>query len=107
MSDSASGSWRLFSRSKETTPKKRKAVQWKIVARTLGLTPATIIAGRLHAEGIPVRAWQEGAGQALGLTVGILGTGNVSVPEEFVEQALAILAEDVEYNVDEMNWEDE
>ncbi len=107
MSDSASGSWRLFSRNKETTPNDKKEVRWEIVARTVGLTPAQIIAGRLHAEKIPVRAWQEGAGQALGLTVGILGTGNVSVPEEFVEQALAILAEEDEYDADEMNWEEE
>lgn len=66
-------------------------IKWEIVARTPGITPATIIAGRLKAENIPVRVWQEGAGQALGLTVGILGTGNVAVPEEYADLALEIL----------------
>lgn len=66
-------------------------IHWEVVAQTSGLTQAHILAGRLEVEGIPVRAWQEGAGQALGLTVGLLGTGYVAVPEEFVEQAQAIL----------------
>ena len=69
----------------------REAVQWEVVARTGGITAASILVGRLQAEGIPSRCWQEGAGQAFGLTVGILGTGYVAVPEEFAEAALAIL----------------
>lgn len=71
-----------------------RQVKWETVAKTGGITPAEIIAGRLRAEGIPARAWQEGAGEALGLFVGLLGTGHVVVPEEFAEQARAILAED-------------
>lgn len=73
--------------------------RWVVVERTMGLLPAQIIADRLQSEGIPARAWQEGAGQALGLTVGILGAGHVMVPQEFVAQALAVLAE--EWDVDE------
>ncbi|MCP4428287.1 MAG: hypothetical protein GY803_27685 [Chloroflexi bacterium] len=69
-------------------------IKWEIVARTAGLTPATIMAGRLQADNIPARAWQEGAGQAMGLTVGLLGTGFVAVPEKYVEQALEILEEE-------------
>jgi hypothetical protein len=68
-------------------------IQWEVVARTAGLTPALIIAERLQTEGIPARAWQEGAGQAIGLTIGLLGTGYVVVPEEFVEEAESILNE--------------
>ena len=79
-----------------------KEVRWEVVARTGGLMPATIMAGRLQAEGIPARAWQEGAGRALGLTVGILGTGYVAVPEEFVELAQEILDND-----DQTEWEEE
>lgn len=67
-------------------------VRWVTVARTMGVMQASIMAGRLQAENIPARAWQEGAGSALGLTVGILGTGHVDVPEEYVEAAEAILA---------------
>lgn len=76
----------------EATPGGEQEVRWEIVARTPGLLQAQIIAGRLAAEGVPVRVWQEGAGQALGLTVGMLGTGHVLVPESHADQALEILA---------------
>jgi hypothetical protein len=69
-------------------------VRWEVVEQTSGITVAEIIAGRLQAEGIPARAWQEGAGEAIGLIVGLLGTGHVVVPEEYAEQARAILAAD-------------
>jgi hypothetical protein len=78
-------------------------VKWEVVAQMPGITPATIVAGRLKAEGVPVRVWQEGAGQALGLTVGLLGTGYVAVPQEYVNQALAIL----EYEEDPADWDDQ
>lgn len=80
----------------ETTPGGHAPIRWVIVTKTPGLAPATIIAGRLQAEGIPARAWQEGAGQALGLTVGILGTGNVAVPGDYAEKARQILAENAQ-----------
>lgn len=69
-------------------------VRWEIVAQTPGITAAEIIAGRLQSEGIPARAWQEGAGEALGLLVGLLGTGHVVVPEEHTARARAILEAD-------------
>ena len=87
-----------------TSPGGQTEIQWKVVAETSGLTPATINVGRLKEEGIPARAWQEGAGQALGLTVGLLGTGYVVVPEEYEEEALAIL--DNDFDEDEA-WQDE
>jgi hypothetical protein len=78
-------------RATETTPSGKETVQWENVAETMGLLPAQIIAGRLQNEGIPARAWQESLGVVHGLTIGPLGTGHVSVPREFVEQALEIL----------------
>ncbi len=69
-------------------------ITWEIVAKTPGITVAEIIAGRLQSEGIPARAWQEGAGEALGLIVGLLGTGHVVVPEEYADRARAILEAD-------------
>jgi hypothetical protein len=78
-----------------TTPEGSEPVRWHVVAKQAGLIQATIVAGRLQAAGIPARAWQEGAGQAIGLTVGLLGTGYVAVPEEYAEQAEAILDEDL------------
>lgn len=88
-----------------TTKGGQEEVKWEIVAEMAGITLAAIVAGRLKAHDIPARTWQEGAGQALGLTVGLLGTGYVAVPEEYVAKAEAILAEDVEIDPDE--WEEE
>lgn len=73
-------------------PGGNEEVRWVTVAETFGITQATIVAGRLRAEGIPARAWQEGAGQATGLIIGQLGVGHVVVPEEFEAQASEILA---------------
>ena len=83
----------------ETTGGDHDAVHWVVVERTNGLLPAQIKAGRLSAEGIPVRAWAESAGVAYGLTVGLLGTGFVAVPEAYADQAQAILA--IEYDEEE------
>ena len=85
----------------ETTPGGKKEVKWVEVAQTFGLTQAQIIAGRLHAEDIPAYAWQEGAGQATGLVVGLLGAGHVMVPQEFEERALEILSDEVEIDESE------
>lgn len=68
-------------------------VRWEQVATTGGLAQAQILAGRLQSEGIPARAWQESIGQSTGLVIGPLGTGHVLVPEVYVEQALAVLAD--------------
>ena len=81
----------------------KQELKWEVVAQMPGITPATIVAGRLKAEGVPVRVWQEGAGQALGLTVGLLGTGYVAVPQDYVEQALEIL----EYEEDPADWDEQ
>lgn len=86
--------------SRETTPGGKKEVHLVEVAQTFGLAQAQILAGRLQAEGIPAYAWQEGAGQAAGLVIGLLGAGHVMVPEEYEERALDILS-DVE-EIDEI-----
>jgi hypothetical protein len=83
-----------------------RETKWEVVTKTPGLAPAEIIAQRLRSEGIPARSWQEGAGQAFGLTVGLLGDGYVVVPESYLEQAKAILEEtidpdDLPYDEDE------
>ncbi|MFN2223607.1 MAG: hypothetical protein PVJ75_08990 [Chloroflexota bacterium] len=78
------------------TPGGGREVKWEVVTKTPGLAPAEIIAQRLRTEGIPARAWQEGAGQAFGLTIGLLGNGYVIVPDSYLEQAKAILAESAE-----------
>jgi hypothetical protein len=94
------------SRTSDTSPGGDEEIRWKIVARTPGLAPAAILAGRLQAEGIPARAWQEGAGRAIGLTVGILGTGNVAVPENYVDDAKLILEDTGKTKDDDVNVAD-
>ena len=74
--------------------------EWVVVEVTDGLLNAQIVAEHLHAEGILAIATQEGAGRALGLTVGVLGEGRVLVPAEFEAQARELLDITVEY-VDE------
>lgn len=91
-----------------TTPPERQEVRWEVVAEERGLLPARIIADRLQSEGIPARAWQESVGQAYGMTVGPLGTGFVSVPEEYVDRAQEILAESAEMPLDDDEaWDEE
>lgn len=74
--------------------------RWEVVAETAGLLPARIIADRLQTEGIPAHAWQESVGQAYGMVFGPLGTGFVSVPEEFVDAAQTLLQAAEEMNID-------
>lgn len=87
--------------SEETIPGGKKEVRWVEVAQTLGLTQAQIMAGRLQSENIPAYAWQEGAGQATGLLIGLLGAGHVMVPEEHEERALEILSNEEEFDEEE------
>jgi len=82
-----------WSKAGDTTPGGEKETRWEEVATTSGLTAAQILAGRLQAEGIPAHAWQESAGQATGLIVGLLGTGHVIVPEAYAAEAREILAD--------------
>lgn len=77
----------------EDTGGEPKEVRWQVVAEAPGLLPAKIIADRLQAEGIPAHAWQESVGQAYGMVYGPLGTGFVSVPEEYAKAAQELLAE--------------
>lgn len=82
--------------------------EWKVVVKLYGMLEAQALLGRLQAEGIPAQAWQEGAGKALGLTVGYLGEVRVVVPSEFYEEAKTIadidFSEDVE--LDDEEWAD-
>ena len=103
MSDSSSTAVPLQTNENSNKLGGGQEVRWQVVAQAPGITPATIIAGRLQAEGVPVRVWQESAGQALGLTVGLLGTGHVAVPESFVEQALEIL----DYEEESADWDEQ
>lgn len=89
--------------SAETPKGGQEPIKWVTVEKTMGLLPAQILAGRLEAEGIRARAMQEGAGRAIGLTVGLLGEGRVYVPEEQEEAARELIKQIQEEPIE---WED-
>ena len=64
---------------------------WFEVATASGEAEAAILRGALDGEGIPVWEYHESAGRAIGLGVGPLGTTTLYVPEEFYEDAAALL----------------
>lgn len=74
-------------------------VVWVEVASAFGTPNAVVIAGRLESSGIPTRVTQESAGTYVyAVTVGILGTARIWVPEEYKEQAEMML---------EIEWDEE
>lgn len=88
----------------ETTPGGTEETRWVVVAKNLNPGEAAVIKGRLDSENIPAIVQQEAVGSVLGLTVGPLGSADIRVPEPLAEQALAILAETFD---DEIDPEDE
>lgn len=80
---------------------------WVEVAVVGGITLAEVIATSLRAAGIPALAYQEGAGQALGLTIGALGDASVLVPESRVDEARRLVDERTFAGLDNMGEEGE
>jgi hypothetical protein len=60
---------------------------WVLLDEVAGYFQAEIFRGVLEAQGIPVFLSQEGAGHALSLTVGPLGTVQILVPGQYLEAA--------------------
>ncbi len=67
---------------------------WYVVAAIGGEARAAIVTGLLESAGIPVWTYRESAGVAIGLTVGVLGTVTIMVPESYYEEAMALLEAD-------------
>lgn len=65
--------------------------KWVIIREVSGELIAENIRALLEAQEIPVYLNQEGAGRALGLSVGPMGLTEILVPDIYREQALAIL----------------
>lgn len=72
---------------------KTRDSEWVVVAETAGPGPAEILCGLLEACDIEASISQEGAWQAIPLTVGILGTAQVLVRQRDLAQAQAVIAE--------------
>ncbi len=84
----------------ETTPGGEQPVRWVAIRANVAPGEAMILKSRLESEGIPTLVQQEAVGTVLGLTVGPLGSAKVLVPEPLAEQALTILAETFDTDVE-------
>lgn len=72
---------------------------WTTVTETNGITVAEMLAQRLIAADIPAQAVQESIGRSFAFLGGPFGTAYVRVPEQFLNEARALL--DVEAPPDE------
>ncbi len=61
--------------------------EWKVVCELTNAVQAELVRGLLESQGILVLVSQEGAGRAIGLTVGTLGLVQVLVPGRQYQQA--------------------
>jgi L-aminopeptidase/D-esterase-like protein len=73
-------------------------VEWAVVASAHGMAEAEILLSSLRAADIPAWISRESAGVAIGLTVGLLGRIEVVVPIAYYEQALELLAGEMEFD---------
>lgn len=67
--------------------------RWVVIDKVAGDLQAEILRGLLEAQGIRVLLSQEGAGRALGLSVGPLGEVEILVPVEQEQEANQVLAD--------------
>jgi len=65
--------------------------KWEILDEVSGSIDAEIIRGLLESQGIKVILSQEGAGRALGLTIGSMGGIQILVPQKQLAEAQEIL----------------
>lgn len=64
------------------------------VYQSQGLLTAEVVKAKLEAAGVPALLRYESLGPVLGLTVDGLGLVEVQVPEAWVDDALALIAEE-------------
>lgn len=67
------------------------AEDWIILDEVAGMLQAEILSGLLEAQEIPTVLSQEGAGRAIGLTIGTLGTVQILIPSKDLERAQELL----------------
>lgn len=67
------------------------APHWEVLTVTTGDLQAELLSGLLTAQGIQVQLSQEGAGRAIGLSVGPLGEVEILVPNHQLDEARKIL----------------
>jgi hypothetical protein len=67
------------------------AEDWIVLDEVAGMPQAEILRGLLEAQEIPSVLSQEGAGRAIGLTIGTLGMVQILVPAKDLERAQEVL----------------
>lgn len=67
------------------------AEDWIVLDEVAGMLQAEILSGLLEAQEIPTVLSQEGAGKAIGLTIGTLGTVQILIPSKDLERAQELL----------------
>jgi hypothetical protein len=65
---------------------------WIVLDEVAGMPQAEILRGLLEAQDIPSVLSQEGAGRAIGLTIGTLGSVQILIPAKDLARAREILA---------------
>jgi len=65
--------------------------KWEILDEVSGSIDAEIVRGLLESQGIKVILSQEGAGRAIGLTIGSMGGTQILVPLKQLAEAQEIL----------------
>jgi len=78
---------------------------WAVAVTASGMAAAQVMAGRLEVEGVAVRLRYDVAGSLYAVTVNGLGAVKILVPEDYVEQARAILGRT--YEEGDLDWKDE
>lgn len=64
---------------------------WYIIGHATSMAQAEIPAGLLRSAGIPVYLFREAGSTAIPVTVGLLGSIDIAVPEAYYADALALL----------------
>lgn len=64
---------------------------WVVLVEVAGMPQAEILRGMLEAQEISTVLSQEGAGSAIGLTIGTLGTVQILIPSDDLERAQELL----------------
>ena len=78
--------------------------KWEVVAEVPGELQAGLVRNLLESQGIKVFLNQEGAGRAVGLSMGPMGEVQVLVPESQIEEAGKIVDD---YNAGNMDVDEE
>ena len=76
---------------------------WQLVCSVSGMTQASIVAGRLEAEGIATRLKYEAVGVIYAITINGLGEVGIFVPPDDRERAKAVLAQS--FDEADLDWE--